>query len=218
MLDMLIASRPEQPRGRALGTGALVGGLHAGLIALAVWATRGDAAPRVAVVEYHLPAVPNTVSGGATSSGGIPLPGPPRISVPPDLPIPVFDGLSSMPEPLVSPPGRAGVAPRGGGGDDGAPLPAWLADERPELLSARPPAYPAGLRELGVTGRVVVRVVVDTLGRAEPGSFTVVSTPHPGLTGPVREAVGRALFRPGRVRGRAVRVLVEIPFEFRIEP
>lgn len=215
MLDMLIASRPEQPRGRALGTGALVGGLHTGLIALAVWATSGDAAPQLAVIAYHLPPVPNTVSGGATSSGGIPLPGPARVSVPAALPIPVFDGPSSLPEPLASP-GRAGVAPRGGGGDDGTPLPAGLADERPELLSARPPAYPARLRALGVTGRVVVRVVVDTLGRAEAGSFTVVSTPHPGLVAPVRAALERALFRPGRVHGRAVRVLVEIPFEFRI--
>ncbi|HEX9705652.1 MAG TPA: energy transducer TonB [Gemmatimonadales bacterium] len=98
-----------------------------------------------------------------------------------------------------------------------AVVPLELTEQRPELLSAPPPAYPTSLRDLGVEGLLIVRVVVDTLGRVERESFSVAATPHHGLVAPVREALRRALFRPGRVGGRAVRVLVEIPFTFRIE-
>ena len=103
-----------------------------------------------------------------------------------------------------------------GSSTDTTALPADLVEVRPELLSAPVPVYPEVLRRLGVTGRVMVDVVVDTLGRVEPQSLRVVSAPHPGLVEPVRQALDRALFRPARIHGRAVRVLVRIPFEFRI--
>lgn len=84
------------------------------------------------------------------------------------------------------------------------------------LLSAPPPVYPEPLRRAGIEGRVVVETVVDTLGRAEPGSLVVVESPAPGFAAPARAYVLRALFRPARVHGRAVRVPVRVPIEFRL--
>ena len=44
----------------------------------------------------------------------------------------------------------------------------------------------------------------------------IVQSPNPGFDQPAKQAVLRALFRPARVHGRAVRVLVNIPYDFKI--
>ena len=67
-----------------------------------------------------------------------------------------------------------------------------------------------------LAGRVVVEVVVDTLGRAEPGSVAIVASSNQGFDPPARDYVRHALFRPARVHGRAVRVLVRLPIDFAI--
>jgi hypothetical protein len=62
-----------------------------------------------------------------------------------------------------------------------------------------------------------VQLVIDTLGRAEPGSLVLQSS-HPGFEGAARAYVLDALFRPGRTHGRAVRVLVRLPISFTLRP
>lgn len=91
-----------------------------------------------------------------------------------------------------------------------------MGDERPVLLSAPPPAYPPALRDAGVEGTVIVRLVVDTLGRVEPGTVRIVRCDQPELAGPAAQSLRLATFRPARVAGRAVRVLVEVPVRFRL--
>jgi TonB family protein len=71
------------------------------------------------------------------------------------------------------------------------------------------------LRAAGIAGRVVVEAVIDTLGHAE-AAVRVVESSHAGLDGPALDYVRRALFRPGRVHGRPVRVLVHLPVDFRL--
>src|SRR5437870_4798502 len=75
----------------------------------------------------------------------------------------------------------------------------------------------ATLRRPGTTGTVTVQLVIDTLGRAEPGSLVLQSS-HPGFEGAARAYVLGALFRPGRTHGRAVRVLVRLPISFTLRP
>jgi TonB family protein len=87
-------------------------------------------------------------------------------------------------------------------------------DEKAELLSSPPAEYPWILRRAGIQGRVVVQVVIDTLGRVEPGSRRVVSSSNPGFDEPALNAVREAVFRPARVHGRVVRVRVRAPIEF----
>ena len=116
---------------------------------------------------------------------------------------PVFDARL-LPGPVV--PGT----PLGAGD----PLDASLVEQLPVRLAGPVPAYPELLRQAGVQGRVVLEAVVDTAGRVESGSILVVSAAHPGLGAPARQALAATLFRPARVRGRAVRVRVRIPMDF----
>lgn len=92
-----------------------------------------------------------------------------------------------------------------------------VVEERPELLTRPPLQYPDLLRQAGVQGRVLVSAIIDTLGRAEPNSVKVVQSPNPGFDQPAKNMVLKALFRPARVHGRAVRVLVNLPIDFSIK-
>jgi protein TonB len=91
-----------------------------------------------------------------------------------------------------------------------------LVQEKPERLAGPQPAYPELLRSAGIQGRVVVQLVVDTMGKAEPNSIKIMSSPNPAFNELVKNSVLRTTFRPGRVSGRAVRVLIELPFDFKI--
>ncbi len=84
-----------------------------------------------------------------------------------------------------------------------------VADERPVFLSASPQQYPALLRQAGIQGRVVVRALIDSAGRAEPASVQVIETPHPGFEQAARTIVLEARFRDARAHGRPVRVVIE---------
>ena len=57
-----------------------------------------------------------------------------------------------------------------------------MVSVRPERISSPPAVYPDSLRQAGISGRVVVRVIIDTLGRAERESTRVVSSTTTGLT------------------------------------
>jgi len=90
-------------------------------------------------------------------------------------------------------------------------------DERPEIVSAPPLDYPPALRHAGLQGRVTVQAVIDTLGRAEPASLKVITHPNTAFDQSARAYVLQAAFRPARVKGRAVRVLIRVPVDYRIE-
>ena len=92
-----------------------------------------------------------------------------------------------------------------------------VVEERPEVLSGPSLVYPDLLRQAGVQGRVIVQAIIDTSGRAEPPSVKIIQSPNPGFDQPARSYVLRALFRPARVHGRAVRVLVNLPIDFKIK-
>jgi protein TonB len=92
-----------------------------------------------------------------------------------------------------------------------------IVEEKPAVLSGPPPTYPELLKQAGIQGRVLVQAIVDTLGRSEPGSIKVLQSPNPGFDQSARNYVQKALFRPARVHGRAVRVLIQIPIEFRLK-
>jgi periplasmic protein TonB len=91
-------------------------------------------------------------------------------------------------------------------------------EEPPKVLSAPPPPYPEMLRDAGIQGRVVLEVILDTAGHAEPSSIKILRSPSPGFDGPVTRWALKALFRPARLRGRAVRVLIQIPIDYSAAP
>ena len=91
-----------------------------------------------------------------------------------------------------------------------------VVEERPERLECPQLRYPEILRQAGIEGRVLVELIIDTLGRAERGSIRIVSSPHALFEGPSREVVAGCRYRPGRIQGRAVRVRVQVPVGFTI--
>lgn len=91
-----------------------------------------------------------------------------------------------------------------------------VVEQKPEPIEGPMLIYPEDLRQARVQGRVLVEAVLDTLGRAEPLSIRIVSSPHPGFDGPARGYMRWARFRPARVGGRPVRVLVRLPIDFKL--
>jgi protein TonB len=146
----------------------------------------------------------------------IPLPTVP-VTVPVDIPLPgtepVDPGWTADPpggSPTIAP--VAGVP--GGGGLPGAPIDARYVEEPPVLLTHPALRYPEILRQAGIEGRVMVEAVIDTLGRAEPGSLRVLTGAQSLFEREALAVVVGSRYRPGRVDGRAVRVRVQVPVNF----
>ena len=112
----------------------------------------------------------------------------------------------------------AGQSPiRDSGTAQGPSLSPALVEEQPRVLSLPPLVYPKALRDARIKGRVNVQFILDTLGRAEPQSVTVFETTDSGFDQSAKDFVLAARFRPGRVHGRAVRVLLRVPVEFNVK-
>ncbi|HVH10358.1 MAG TPA: energy transducer TonB [Gemmatimonadales bacterium] len=87
-------------------------------------------------------------------------------------------------------------------------------DERPEIVLAPPLHYPEDASLAATDGVVIVRLEVDTAGNPVAATAHVVATPDSGLGSAGLALVLKTLFRPARVRGRVVRVLIDVPVEF----
>jgi protein TonB len=161
------------------------------------WPPSGDPTHGSAAPELPVPRV----------DGGLTLP---LIDVPPIEPIEGVDART--PRFTIDVPTASGPLFAGTPGGDGTAIEVSLVDELPMMLAA--PAYPELLRQAGLQGRVVLEVVIDTLGRVERGSVVVVESAHPAFVAPAQQSLLKSLFRPARVRGKAVRVRVRVPIEF----
>lgn len=83
-----------------------------------------------------------------------------------------------------------------------------------EMLTQPRFTFPQVQLEAGITGRVVIQFIVDTLGRVEPASITVLSSTHEAFSISAREGIGTAHFAPARYGGRTVRQLSRMPVSF----
>lgn len=145
----------------------------------------------------------------------LPLPGFPDpwiLSLPTPAPI---VGLPEIPRPSI---GSAKMVPpmQDSSWSSGDPWRSEMVQEAPVLLAIPVPAYPPRLREAGIQGEVIVEAVVDTLGRVEPASLRIVTSDQTGFEAAAAASIRVALFRPARVFGRPVRVLVRVPVAFRL--
>jgi TonB family protein len=89
--------------------------------------------------------------------------------------------------------------------------------QRPSVISGPPLQYPDMMRRAGIEGRVLIQAIVDTSGRAELESIRILTTPNPQFNDAARDYVVHALFRPARLHRRAVRVLINMPIDFKIQ-
>src|SRR5207244_2865895 len=88
-------------------------------------------------------------------------------------------------------------------------------DEPPRRLSGPPVDYPPGLLRRHPQGLVRVAAIIDTTGRAEPASLEILSTPDSGLIEPVKQMMLASQFSAGRLKGAAVRVMVQMAVDVR---
>lgn len=93
----------------------------------------------------------------------------------------------------------------------------WRGNEAlMHLLAAPKPRYPESLRVAGISGDVLVRFTVDTLGRVDPASVQILKSTHDQFTRSVRDALSTLRFRPAEAGGKRVPALAEMPFEFKV--
>jgi TonB family protein len=212
MFDMLLESGHRPSLLPSWGKGVAVT-LHV-LILGALWRAPASPTPVVVTRSVDLPPLEPT----PTKTGfNVDVSEAQIICDPP--PLPPIDFTKIIGTTLSTPLTSSGYAPGPVSAPllpgDGVYLPSLVQDS-PELLSAPTPAYPPLLRTAGVQGEVIVTAVVDTLGMAENGSVRIVRSDNPGFDAAALATVRAARFRPARIYGRAVRVLVQVPVVFRL--
>ena len=78
------------------------------------------------------------------------------------------------------------------------------------------PKYPPVLQQAGIAGSVDVQYVVGVNGRAEPESFRVLRSTNKAFEEPARDAIMATTYKPAKIRGQAVRQLVQQRIAFNI--
>ena len=237
MLSTLIESQAHAHRH---GMGSLVSILaHAALLASATIATAARTTtmfdPRPVEIIRFPPPVPRPLEpedrgpAHVAPADASPAPRMPTIPVPTIIPTeipPINLSATATPEDFSEwRSHQVGVActnpcPQlGGVGGDSSATPMWTASDLLMQLREppRPPRYPEVLRRAGIDGSVVVKFVVDTLGRVDPASVEVLSSTHEFFTAAVRETLIRLRFNPAKAGSRKVRAAAIMPFKFTLK-
>ncbi|MEO7999603.1 MAG: TonB family protein [Gemmatimonadaceae bacterium] len=81
-------------------------------------------------------------------------------------------------------------------------------------LGSKGPVYPADLKANKIEGRVLAMFVVNEDGSVDMSSFKVLKSDHTEFEAAVRDAVVSAQFTPALIGGKAVKQLVQQPFQF----
>ncbi len=222
MFDTLIESRRKSNRKGIFGVGFVTLTIHTAVIAAAVFATlnagQSDNAVRVDTAMVFIEQQQQKPPEQQPVQLDVPLKGFQTVVAPTEIPtnIPPVNLQEHFDPKDYSGTGvegglASGIVPTG----DQVYMEA-IVEEKPEILSAPLPVYPELLKQAGIQGRVMIQAVIDTSGRAETNSLKIIQSPNPGFDQPARNFVLRALFRPARVHGRAVRVLIQVPIDFKI--
>jgi len=229
VFDQLIESKKSAAYGGAFGGGTISIVLHAVVITLAVYATMHakEVARKVQhVYDITLQTQEKKEEPPPPKQELATVAAPPKgfqtLSIPTNIPIniPPPSANSSFNAADFSGVGVEGGLARGVVGGTGPvvrtdqPYLESVVEERPEMVSHPPVRYPDILRQAGIDGHVVIEAVVDTSGHVERGSIKVLSSTNQLFEQPAKEVIAGAVFRPGRISGRAVRVRIQQPFNF----
>ena len=147
---------------------------------------------------------------GAVSGGPAATPKP----VEPKKPTMATKAVKAVPQDSAAGSGAIGVA--GAGQGSGGPVRLGSGGSL-TLVKRVQPVYPPLLQQAQIEGSVMVEAIIDTLGHVEPNSLKVVQTANPGFNESAKQTVLHSLFRPARVYGKAVRVLIHIPIQYSIK-
>lgn len=148
------------------------------------------------------PPAPTPIVAAAPS----PAPAPPAFLVPPAPEQPPPPVVTEAPPPPPAPP--APPAP--------APQPKTVPATAVEYVDAPSPTYPAASRRLNESGRVLIRVEIDTQGRARQVQLTR-SSGSSRLDEAALAAVRAARFKPYTENGQPLVVWTTVPIVFELE-
>lgn len=121
------------------------------------------------------------------------------------------------PTPLTGNPNRGGD----GTGDETYVM--EMVEELPELENRAETqrllqrAYPPLLRDAGVGGRTMVEMVIDKDGRVVPGSVKVQESTHESFRDAAVRVAEKLRFRPAKLGGMPVKVLISLPIDWRLQ-
>jgi TonB family protein len=90
------------------------------------------------------------------------------------------------------------------------------AAQGPKIVSGPQVPYPDNLQRARIHGRVLVRVVIDTSGRAQRGSVHVLSTAHPDFNPVAIKYAEHADYTAAVSSAGRVRSCFVLPIEFRL--
>ena len=86
-------------------------------------------------------------------------------------------------------------------------------DQPPRVLRALPPRYPFEAKQKGISGKVMLRFVVDATGKAQEPQV-VSSEPEGVFDEAALEAVVKYRFKPAMKGGKPVDCIVKLPISF----
>ncbi|HEY7684644.1 MAG TPA: energy transducer TonB [Gemmatimonadales bacterium] len=222
MFDVLIESKKQSQKGKLAGTSVASIVFHTLVIGGAVYATLSAGQEEEAVVETAMVYIQQETQKQPDQ------PPPPQLDVqlkgfqtivaPTDIPtnIPPVNLQERF-----DPKDFSGIGVEGGVATGIVPtgdvFSVDVVQEKPERLAGPPPVYPPLLQQAGIEGTVTVQAIIDTMGRVEPSSIKITQTANPGFNESAKATVLKSLFRPARVYGKAVRVLIQIPIAYTIK-
>ncbi|HEX6965665.1 MAG TPA: TonB family protein [Gemmatimonadaceae bacterium] len=234
MLNTLIESRRTKDR-RSGGTAVSVV-LHAALIVLGVVVTTQAKEPpkppptRPDIV-YRLAVTPPVQPEPVTRTRRPAAPSLPRRTVPdvvpPTIPTTIPTTLPPIDPtaPVVDLTDFDSVAVPGGAVDDAGPAApgaggtyyAFQVEKQTVPIDGNPkPRYPSMLESAHVDGTVLVQFVVDTTGRVDMSTFTVLKATNALFVDAVKRVLPSWRFYPAEAGGHRVRQLVQMPLAFTV--
>lgn len=120
------------------------------------------------------------------------------------------------PEPVPAPPAPVAVAPAPPAPPAPPPAPKVIPASAVQYLDPPAPEYPRLSKRNGESGRVLVRVYIDTAGL--PHSVQVTSSSgHPRLDESAASAVQKARFKPYTENGQPLAAWTTVPINFELE-
>jgi periplasmic protein TonB len=222
VFDVLIESKKPSQKGKLAGTSLVSLIVHTGIIGGAIFATlsaaQTDQGPKVDTALVYLQPEQKQPDQPPPPQLEVQFKGFQTVVAPTDIPtnIPPVNLQEHF-----DPKDFSGVGVEGGvaGGivpsSDGV-FQVDVVQEKPERLAGANPVYPPLLQQAQIEGTVVVAAIIDTMGHVEPNSVKVIQTANPGFNESAKQAILKWLYRPARVYGKAVRVLINQPIIYQI--
>ena len=228
MFHQLLESGAPTPRrgGWTLASGVV----HAAVIGAAAWLTMPEAVAKRVVdyvdLVYMTPTVPapSQVERSAASEASFAprhvLPDLRRIDFPTIPPVGIPEPSTRLSDPATDFGGGSAIGPVAPGSPVGNQVYSQHLVERAVLPRRDNPSpdFPNAMRSAGVEGSVLVQFVVDTTGRVEANSISILRETHAQFGDAVRRWLGRTRYLPAEIGNTRVRQLVQQEVGFTLKP